>query len=191
MLIQETIVCTRNTDGTTHVTPLGVHIDGARLKLLPFHPSRTLDNLSREGEAVINYTDDVRIFAGCLTGQSDWELGACKQVGAQRLKDALAHAEVRVVETIDDDTRPTFICEVVNEETHAPFKGFNRAQAAVIELAILASRLDMLDMEKITREMEFLRTAYEKTAGERERVAWERLSDKIIAHRKAHPENNP
>ena len=42
------------------------------------------------------------------------------------------------------------------EASHAPFKGFNRAQAAVIEAAILASRLHMLPREKIERELGYL-----------------------------------
>ena len=38
---------------------------------------------------------------------------------------------------------------MVHAASHAPFQGFNRAQAAVIEAAILASRLHMLPREKI------------------------------------------
>lgn len=182
MFIQETIVCTKNEDGTTHLSPLGVHVHEDALRLLPFRPSRTLDNLSRDGVAVINYTDDVRVFAGCLTQRKDWPLCRCERIDAERLNDALAHTETRVTLENDDEVRPTFVCEIVHEATHRPFRGFNRAQAAVIELAILVSRLRMLAPEKITREMEYLRVACEKTAGERERLAWRWLSDKVAAH---------
>ena len=34
---------------------------------------------------------------------------------------------------------------------HGPFRGFNRAQAAVVEAAILVSRLHMLPREKVER----------------------------------------
>jgi len=51
----------------------------------------------------------------------------------------------------------------------AHFSGFNRAQAAVIEAAILVSRLNMLPQEKIDAEMAYLRIAVEKTAG---RASW-------------------
>ena len=188
MLIRETIVSTLNADGSTHLSPLGVHVENEKsLKLLPFRPSRTLDNLSREpgAHAVINYTDDVRVFAGCLTRQGDWPLSDCAHSGVKRLRDALAHDEVRVAATDDDEVRPAFTCTVENRETHRPFLGFNRAQAAVIELAILVSRLHMLPMEQILDETERLRIAYDKTAGERERIAWQWLSDKITAHRKS------
>ncbi len=70
------------------------------------------------------------------------------------------------------------------EASHAPFKGFNRAQAAVIEAAILASRLHMLPREKIERELGYLQIAVEKTAGPREHEAWRLLVEKIEDHYK-------
>jgi hypothetical protein len=70
----------------------------------------------------------------------------------------------------------------VHRVSHAPFEGFNRAKAAVIEAAILASRLDFLPREKIEREIEYLRIAVEKTAGAAEQEAWGWLMDKIREH---------
>jgi hypothetical protein len=63
--------------------------------------------------------------------------------------------------------------------SHAPAAGFNRAQAAVIELAILSSRLTMLPREKVEREIEYLTIAVEKTAGPREEEAWGWLMEKV------------
>jgi uncharacterized protein len=60
--------------------------------------------------------------------------------------------------------------------------GFNRAQAAVIELAVLVSRLHMLPVEKITQEMQYLQIAIDKTAGERELQAWQWLVDCVNNH---------
>ena len=74
----------------------------------------------------------------------------------------------------------------VFEATHAPFKGFNRAQNAVIETAILASRLKMLPRDKIERELAYLQIAVEKTAGPREHEAWRLLVEKIEDHYKHH-----
>jgi hypothetical protein len=65
--------------------------------------------------------------------------------------------------------------------THAPSSGFNRAQAAVIELAILSSRLDRLPREKVAEEMRYLGIAIEKTAGPREQEAWGWLIEKVRA----------
>ena len=60
-----------------------------------------------------------------------------------------------------------------------PFRGFNRAQAAVVEAAILVSRLHMLPAEKIDREMAYLAIAIDKTAGPAEREAWSWLVERI------------
>ena len=71
----------------------------------------------------------------------------------------------------------------VHEEQHQPFAGFNRAQAAIIEGAVLVSRLHMLPAEKIDAEMRYLQIAIDKTAGAAEREAWEWLCHAVTAHR--------
>ena len=53
---------------------------------------------------------------------------------------------------------------------------------AVVEAAILVSRLDLLPREKIEAEMAFLATAVEKTAGPQEQEAWGWLVEKVRAH---------
>ena len=70
--------------------------------------------------------------------------------------------------------------EIVHEMQHQAFQGFNRAQAAVIELAVLASRLNMLDKEKVLFEMQYLQISIDKTAGERELQAWSWLAEKVV-----------
>ena len=182
-MIHESVVTTRAADGSTHIAPMGVRRDITDIILAPFRPSGTLENLLREGFAVINYTDDVRVIAGCLTGRFDWSLAPAACVAGMRLVDCLAHAEVRVRRIVPDETRPQLHCVVVHEETHAPFHGFNRAQAAVVEAAILVSRLHLLPREKIEREIAYLAIAIEKTSGTREREAWSWLMERIHLHR--------
>ncbi len=185
MLIYESIVTSRNEDGTAHLAPMGVWADGEERILAPFKPSTTLDNLRRERCAVINCSDDVRIFAGCLCGRRDWPLCDADHLPLQRLDDALSHSEVEIVDIREDKVRPHFVCKTVHEANHALFAGFNRAQAAVIELCILASRLDRLAPDKVAREIEYLQIAIDKTAGEREREAWDWLMDVVAKHRGA------
>jgi hypothetical protein len=182
-VIHEVIVTTRNADGGAQIAPMGIRWHGELAVIAPFRPSTTLDNLLARRSAVINYSDDVRVFAGCLTGRYQWPLVAAERVDAPRLAEALAHAEVEVERLEDDPVRPRLLCRRLFEATHGPFRGFNRAQAAVLELAILASRLDRLPPEKITREMRYLSSAVEKTAGAREREAWGWLAERIDAWR--------
>ncbi len=180
-LILETVVSTRGPGGD-HLAPMGIRRpDAACVQIAPFIPSRTLENLRATGVAVVNMSDDVRVFAGCLCGRGDWPLVPAAVVAAPRLDGALAHLEVEVQSVIEDPQRPRFDCRVVHEATHAPFRGFNRAQAAVIEAAILVSRLDRLAPERIAREIAYLQIAIDKTAGARERQAWQWLRERLEA----------
>lgn len=182
-MIRETIVTTQDLDGRVHIAPLGLIEEGEALIIAPFRPSATLDNLTSNPHAVANYTDDVRVFAGCLTGRRDWPTRPATRVPGAVLEQALSHAELEVVRVTEDSTRPRFLCRVVHEETHAPFHGFNRARAAVVEAAILVSRLHMLPAEKIEREIAYLQIAIDKTAGPREREAWGWLMERIGQHK--------
>lgn len=181
-MIRETIVTTQNAEGLPHVAPMGVHVLDNDFLILPFRPSATLENMLASGVAVINYCDDVRVFAGCLTGRRDWPLTPADKVAAPRLGAALAHSEVELVRIDDDPLRPKLHCRVVHQVAHAPFRGFNRAQFAVIEAAILVSRLDMLSPEKISSELDYLRIGLDKTAGDAEREAWSWLMAAVEAH---------
>jgi hypothetical protein len=191
-MIRETIVTTLNEEGRVHIAPLGLIAEplGADRDgwiIAPFRPSTTLDNLRTTPYAVANFTDDVLIFASCLVGQKDWPTRASTHVPGAVLEGALAHAELRVDRVEEDEQRPRFHCRVVHEASHAPFRGFNRAQGAVIEAAILASRLHMLPREKVERELGYLQIAVEKTAGPREHQAWRLLIEKIEDHYKHGP----
>lgn len=187
-MIFETIITTRSRDGSTHIAPMGMRREEGGYLIAPFKPSTTLDNLERTGEAVINLTDDVAIFAGCLTGRYDWPTRPARVVTGRVLESALAHVEFRVERMEDDATRPRFYGKAVHHGNHAPFRGFNRAQAAVIEAAILVSRLHMLPPDKIDRDMAYLQIAVDKTAGETERRAWGWLVEEIERFRKAREE---
>jgi hypothetical protein len=186
-MIRETIVTTLSEEGKVHIAPLGLIAEGEGWIIAPFRPSTTLDNLRATPYAVANFTDDVLIFASCLVGRKEWPTRPSTHVPGAVLEGTLAHAELQVDHVQEDEQRPRFHCRVVHEASHAPFKGFNRAQAAVIEAAILASRLHMLPREKIERELGYLQIAVEKTAGPREHEAWRMLVEKIEDHYKHAP----
>lgn len=184
-MIHETIVTTVSLQGEVHVTPFGVRHDNGLLVIAPYRPSTTLDNILATGNAIVNLTDDVRVFAGSLTGRKVWQLHPADKVQGFRLADTLVHQELRLVKMEDDSVRPQLFMQVIHEVNHKPFQGFNRAQAAVIELAVLVSRLKRLPMEKIQQEMEYLKIAIEKTAGDRELEAWTWLAEAVENHQAA------
>lgn len=182
-MIQEIIVTTTNEDGSTHIAPMGIREESDLIVIAPFKPSATLENIQRNKSAVINRVDDVRIFAGCLTGRKDWPLVPTEKIKEHRLDAALSHLELVLESFEDDELRPRFYCKQINEVSHKPFQGFNRAQSAVLEAAIIVSRLHMLTDEKIEQELEYLMIAIDKTAGENETIAWGWLMERIKSFR--------
>ncbi|WP_207459812.1 DUF447 domain-containing protein [Azospirillum sp. SYSU D00513] len=187
-LIRETVITTRGPDGRPHIAPMGVTVEGDRYILAPFRPSRTLDNMLATRCAVVNYTDEVRVIAGCVSGRKrDWPLRDARHVTAPILDGTLSHEEIEVVEVEEDEIRPRLVCRVIHGENHRPFLGLNRAQAAVVEAAVLISRLHMLPAEKIDAEIAYLTIAITKTAGPAEQEAWDWLMERIAAWREANP----
>jgi len=180
-MIREAIVTTVGADGRVHIAPFGLTQAAEGWMIAPFRPSTSLDNLLAVPFAAVSHVDDVRVFAGCLTGRRDWPVVPSRQVPPPRLQAAIAHQEMEVVRVEEDAQRPRFVCRVVHEEAHAPFPGRNRAQAAVIEGAVLVSRLFMLPREKVEQEIAYLEIAVSKTAGPREREAWGWLMEAVAA----------
>jgi hypothetical protein len=77
------------------------------------------------------------------------------------------------IESLDDrDERTTIVARVVDRGTIRDFFGFNRAKHAVIEAAILATRIAFLEPEHIRKEVSRLASPVEKTGGHSERRAF-------------------
>lgn len=181
-LIHECVVTTLTPNGKPHIAPLGLIEDGAHWIIAPFRPSATLTNLTAHPKATASFTDDARVFAGLVTRSRSFPLTDIEKWPAPRLSGALAHAELEVVRVEEDDMRPRFVCRVNRTQAHRPFLGMNRARAAVLEAAILATRLKMLPREKIDSEIAYLKISIDKTAGDAEREAWEMVMAKIAEH---------
>jgi hypothetical protein len=190
-VIYETVISTVSADGMPHVAPMGVRYRGAEVILMPFKPSTTLANVVATGHAVLNIVTDTRVFAGSVTGRRSWPTVAAVRVGGVRLACALNHAELALAELQDDPQRPVLRMVRVFEASHAPYIGFNRAQAAVVEGAVLVSRLHMLPAAKVDAEMKYLQIAIDKTAGPEEHEAWGWLTEAVARHRASTPTSVP
>jgi hypothetical protein len=181
-VIFETVITTVAADATPHIAPMGVRYRDGDVILMPFKPSTTLANIEAGGHAVLNVVVDTRVFAGAVTGRRTWPTLPADRIAGVRLACALSHIELELAELRDDAQRPVLRMARVHEATHAPYAGFNRAQAAVIEGAVLVSRLHMLPPEKIAREMAYLQIAIDKTAGPEEHEAWGWLTEAVRRH---------
>lgn len=180
-LILETIVATTSAQGELHLVPFGLTQEGEDYILAPFRPSPTIHNLEGNPYFAAAAPTDVRVIAGIVTGRRDWPVVDCEKIPGKRLRDCFGHAEFEVVEKTDEETRPRYRGRIVHSESHKPFIGYNRAQAAVLEAAILSTRLKMLEPQKILSEMAYHAIAISKTAGPAEREAWDWIEDKIAA----------
>ncbi|WP_374306849.1 DUF447 domain-containing protein [Methylocella sp.] len=171
-MIREAIVATLDDAGRPHLAPLGLIEEKGGWTIAPFRPSTTLDNLRAVPFATASFTDDARVFAGLVTGRRDWPLAPAAPGRPPRLEGALSHAELAVVAVEEHAQRPRFSCRLDALRAHRPFEGMNRARAAVLEGAVLITRLRLLPREKIEREMERLADAVARTAGPDESEAW-------------------
>lgn len=190
-MIFETVVTTVSPQGTPHVAPMGIRYlsddTGDQVVLMPFRPSTTLDNILSTGHAVLNVLTDVRVFAGCVCGNKQWPVVPLDPFPGMppgvRLQAALSHIELQLAtQDHTDPQRPRLGLKRLREVQHAPFIGLNRAQAAVLEGAVLVSRLHLLPPEKITTEMGYLQIAIDKTAGAAEHEAWGWLQQAVARH---------
>ena len=178
-MIRESIVITTDKRNNVHVAPMGIICNAKQIIISPFVPSQTYLNLKENKYATINFTDDVKIFSDCILGKKKFQIKPAKRIKGFYLENTLSYLEVKVSKYYQDKVRPKFHCKIVNENMLKPFKGFNRAQASVIEAAILISRLKILPLKKIKNEIQYLQIAVEKTAGSNEKIAWKKLMNKM------------
>lgn len=178
--IFEVVLVSQDGDGVPHVAPFGIRHRAGQIHIAPYRPSKSLDNLLSTGKATINMTDDVRVIAGALTHHECWQL---HQVAESWILDsALSYQQLKLNRVVEDEVRPSLYFDIVDSRTLKPFLGYNRAQNAVLELAIMVSRIKLIPLQKISQAMKTLQVAIDKTAGERERQAWQWLCDCIHEH---------
>jgi uncharacterized protein len=180
-MILEGIVTTLNLRGEPNISPMGPIVEPAmaRLTLRPFQTSTTYRNLKRTGQGVFHVTDDVELLARAAIGRWD-SLPAvipADSVEGVILADACRWYAFRVSQLDDSQERTTIACEVVEHGRIRDFFGFNRAKHAVLEAAILATRVEILDPREIREEFRRLKVPVEKTAGDQERRAFALLEE--------------
>jgi hypothetical protein len=180
-LIVEGVVVTLDAAGAPNIAPMGPRVDRAisRLVLRPFQTSQTYQNLKNSGQGVFHVTDDVELLARAAIGSLDPlpALAPLEDFSCPRLADACRWFAFQVVSLDDSRERTTIDCRVVASGELRPFLGFNRAKHAVVEAAILATRIGILPHDEIRQEFERLSVLVQKTAGHQERKAFELLQD--------------
>jgi hypothetical protein len=183
-MILEGLVTTRNPDGTPHLAPMGprVNEDFTRFLLRPFPTSQTYQNLLAHPEGVLHVTDDALLIARAALGAADLPpVRPAERVGGFVLADCCRHHEFRVKSVDSSGERVHIEAEVVHTARHRDFWGFNRAKHAVIEAAILATRLHLLPRGEVVSEYRKFRVIVDKTGGPAELEAMAFLESHLRA----------
>ncbi len=179
--IVEGLVTTLEADGRPHVAPMGPAIDPAwsRLLLRPFPGSTTYANLKRTGQGVFHVTDDVELLARSAVGRLSElpPLLPAPCIQGYILQGACRWYAFVIRDWEDRQPRAHAWAEVVAQGRLRDFLGFNRAKHAVIEAAILATRLHLIAADEVRHEMQRLARIVDKTAAEQERRAFAFLQD--------------
>jgi hypothetical protein len=185
-LLIEGVVTTLNDDGTPHIAPMGpiVDADFNVLLLRPFRTSTTYQNLKRSRQGVFHVTDDVELLARAAVGQLDTRppLRRAAAIDGVVLDDACRWYAFRVESLDDAEERTRFVARVCDRGFQREFVGFNRAKHAVVESAILATRIGLLDAAFIRGEFTRLSAFVDKTGGQQERRAFAFLQEYIAEH---------
>lgn len=184
-MILEGLFTTRNSDGTANLSPMGPIVDEAaahggplsELVLRPFQTSTTYKNLKRTGEGVFHVTDDVEMIARAAIGRLDPlpELTSIDASGAPIIPSACRWYAVQVTELDDSQERTHIVAGVVAQGRLRDFFGFNRGKHAVIEAAILATRLHLTGSKPVLEKLAELQVMVDKTGGPSEQAAFEML----------------
>ncbi|HTI50407.1 MAG TPA: DUF447 domain-containing protein [Planctomycetaceae bacterium] len=178
-MILEGLVTTVDAHGALNVAPMGPIVDEAmtHLRLRPYRTSRTYQNLKVQPCGVFHVVDDVLLLARAAIDRLDPLPG---HFPAERVRGRVLTAACRwyefEVESCDDAQERTEIeARVVHSGRLRDWFGFNRAKHAVLEAAILATRVRILPRIEILAEFARLESPVSKTAGPREREAFDLL----------------
>lgn len=174
---------TLSADGAVNISPMGPIVDESMTELVlrPYQTSTTYQNLKRTRQGVFHMTDDVELIAHAALGQPAPlpPLAPAEAMEGQIITSACRWYALRVRTLDDSQERTEIVCDVVDRGTLREFFGFNRAKHAVLEAAILATRVAFLPADEIRAEMARLKSPVVKTGGPAELRAFEYLASEV------------
>jgi hypothetical protein len=189
-MILEGLITTRSPDGQPHLAAMGPEVDPVELKagrietlvLKPFATSQTARNLAVTPAGVFQLTDDVLLLARTVAGGGPRpEMLPAAVIEGWRLADAPMALEFRIVSADRSGERQRLVARVERIHQGRPFVGHVRARYAVVEAAILVTRLHMIPAAEIAARFAELRTLVEKTGGPEEHEAFSILAERVAA----------
>ena len=184
-MILEGLVTSMNSIGELNIAPMGPIVDESMtwLHLRPFQTSQTFRNLQQQPHGVFHVVDDVLLLAKAAIGKLDTqpETFAAEKISGRVLASACRWYEFEVESLDASQDRTEIRARVLHVGHLRDFFGFNRAKHAVLEAAILATRLHLLPRDEVERQLAALRSPVEKTAGPNELAAFQLVCDHVAA----------
>ena len=174
-MILEGLVTTVGPDGVMHLAPMGPRVaaDWSTLLLRPFPSSQTYRNLKAHGQGVFHVTDDVLLLAQAAVGQAPPQPSfPAARIDGYVLGNVCRYYEFKVRSFDESGERVHIEADVVHRGTLREFFGLNRGKHAVVEAAILATRLHLLPASEVLGEYRKLQVLVEKTGGPVEHEAF-------------------
>jgi hypothetical protein len=187
-MIIETILSSSSEDGRVNFAPIGVHLLGDCLQLsevkevvLMLYPgSNTFSNLKDIPEGVINFTDDVLSFVDTALFSHLLPAVPSHFVRPPRMAAAKTVWEFSVT-SFDDSASPARVeGKVLLFKELGGYSGFCRAQGAILEAAITATRLQWIPESKVLESWPLWQEIVAKTGGVRELKAFRKLTDYFV-----------
>ncbi len=177
-MITEGLLTTTDGAGAMHLAPMGprLDLDAMTLELRPFPSSASYRNLVRRPEGVFHTTDDVLLLACAGVGAVGRacpapESRAAGSVAGFVLAGACHAYEFRVESIDESQERVSIRAKITRHEMLREMPGFNRAKAAIVEAAILATRLHLIPAGEVAAEFARLAVIVRKTGGPAELAA--------------------
>jgi len=182
-MILEGIVTTQDSAGVVNVAPMGPIVDETMgmLRLRPFQTSQTFRNLKAVPSGVFHVVDDVLLLAQAAIGRLPTvpPTFPAEKVTGVVLAESCRWYEF-LVDTLDDSqARAEIRARVIHTGRIRDVFGFNRAKHAVVEAAILATRVGLIPRDEILAEFARLKVPVDKTAGPRETEAFALLEQHV------------
>ena len=188
MLI-EGLMTTCSEKGDVNVAPMGpiVHGDYERLTLRPFAGSTTFENLCSTRRGVFHVVDRIDVIAESAIRRLKHlpQVFPATKIDGVVLDDCCRWFEFQITECDLADQRSVMRASIVAQGNVRPFFGLNRARHAVLEVAILATRVHLLEQSDVEAQISIHKSAVQKTGGDAERESFAMLEEYISSSYKS------
>jgi hypothetical protein len=175
-MIVECIFSTLNSAGEPNFAPMGLVWGEREIIVRPFVQTSTYQNLQATGYGVASITDDIQAYIKTSLLREALPHFAAKVVPGAVYQEACSWRELQVVAAKDDGLRADVQCRVLENGWLREFIGFCRARNAVIEAAIIATRLQFYDPKWTLERLSDYAEIVAKTGDEPEKLALQEIS---------------